>query len=259
MKFIRWISLTFVGLYLAIPLLATVVYAFSTSWNHSVFPEGLTLKWILALFQEKEFLLAFGRSVLLSAGAVLLSVVLVVPAICMIVLYFPQYEKWIKVIIVMIYSFPGIILSVGLLKFYSATVIPLIAVVVGVYCVIILPYLYQGTKNSLMTINGRQLMDAAELLGANKWYSFRKIIMPSIYPGLFVATLLSFSILFGEFVLINLIVGSKFKTLQVFLVEQLNTSGHLASAVVFIYVLLMAILTFSVMKLSTRMKGANAK
>jgi putative spermidine/putrescine transport system permease protein len=110
-----------------------------------------------------------------------------------------------------------------------------------------------------MTINARQLMDAAELLGAGKLHAFKKVLLPSIYPGLLVATLLSFSILFGEFVLINLIVGSKFKTLQIFLVEQLKTSGHIASAVVLIYVLLMAVLTFSIMKLSARTKGASAK
>lgn len=259
MRLTRTLSLGFVFLYLALPLLGTALYAISTSWSNSVLPEGLTLKWIIELFSSEAFIASFGRSVLISALAVLLSMILIVPAICIIVLYLPKYEKWIQSIVVMIYSFPGIILSVGLLKFYSATVVPLVAVVIGVYCVIILPYMYQGTKNSLLTINGRQLMDAAELLGATKMYAFRKILLPSIYPGLLVATLLSFSILFGEFVLINLIVGSKFETLQIYLVQQLKVSGHIASAVVLVYVVLMAILTFTVLWLSSKMKGAESK
>jgi putative spermidine/putrescine transport system permease protein len=259
MKAVRIISLSVLFLYLALPLLGTALYAISTSWSHSILPEGLTLKWIIELFKNELFIAAFGRSVLLSTVAVVISVILVVPAICVIVLYIPSYEKWIQGIIVMIYSFPGIILSVGLLKFYSPTPIPLVVVIAGVYCVIVLPYMYQGTKNSLLTINGKQLMDAAELLGASKIMAFRKVLLPSIYPGLLVATLLSFSILFGEFVLINLIVGSKFTTLQIFLVQQLKTSGHIASAVVLIYVILMAILTFGMLWLTSKMKGAEAK
>ncbi|WP_146551234.1 ABC transporter permease [Rummeliibacillus sp. SL167] len=258
MKITRYTSLGALFLYLGLPLLGMALYSFSTSWNKSILPEGLTLKWVIGLFQDGTFLLAFGRSLLLSSVSVLVSIMFIVPAICVIVLYLPKQEKWIKSIIVLIYSFPGIILSVGLLKFYSGSFMPLIVVIGGVYCVIILPYLYQGIKNSLLTVNGRTLMDTAELLGASKWYAFRKILLPSIYPGLFVATLLSFSILFGEFVLINLIVGSKYETLQIYLMEQLQTSGHVASAISFVYVVLMACLTFIVMKFSAN-KGVVRK
>ena len=245
-----------IAIYLSVPLLGTALYAFSTKWNHTILPEGLTFRWIIELFQDSAFLVAFGRSTLLSGGAVLLSIFLVIPAICIISLYYPKFEKWLQIIVVLIYSFPGIILSVGIIRFYSGTALPLIWAVVGVYIVMILPYMYQGTKNSLTNINGRQLMDAAELLGATKWLAFRKILLPSIYPGLFVATLLSFSILFGEFVLINLVVGSKFKTVQIYLMEKLSMSGHIASAVVLVYVVLMAILTLYVAVLSNKMKGA---
>lgn len=259
MRIITFLVFIGIAIYLAVPLLATAVYAFATEWNHTIFPEGFTFSWITTLFQDSEFIAAFGRSVLLSGGAVLLSVVLVIPAICIILLYFPKFEKWLQFIVVLIYAFPGIILSVGIIRFYSGSALPLIWAVVGVYIVMILPYMYQATKNSLNNINGRQLMDAAELLGASKWMAFRKVLLPSIYPGLFVATLLSFSVLFGEFVLINLVIGSKFKTLQIYLMEKLSTSGHIASAVVLVYVILMAVLTLTVAKLSNKMKGAESK
>ena len=93
----------------------------------------------------------------------------------------------------------------------------MILAVFGVYVISVLPYMYQGTRNSLRNVHGRQLMDAAELLGASKWIGFPKSIASSVYPGLFVAALLSFSILFGEFVLINLVVGSRFETVQIYL------------------------------------------
>jgi putative spermidine/putrescine transport system permease protein len=259
MKKIPFLVFICIAIYLAVPLLATALYAISTSWNNTIFPEGLTLKWLLELIQDGGFLAAFMRSTILSGGAVLLSLLLVIPAICIILLYFPRFEKWLQIMVVLIYSFPGIILSVGIIRFYSGTALPLIWAVVGVYIVIILPYMYQGTKNSLTTINGRVLMDAAQLLGASKWTAFRKVLLPSIYPGLFVATLLSFSILFGEFVLINLVVGAKFKTIQIYLMETLAESGHIASAIVLLYVIMMAFITFMIVKLTTKVKGADIR
>lgn len=242
--------------YLILPVLATMLYAFASKWNKTILPEGLTLKWFAALFQDSDFIQAFGRSVLLAGGAVSIALLVIVPAIFVIVLYFPTYEKWIQTAVVMVYSFPGIILAVGLIRVYSQIGIPMIFVVLGAYVVGILPYIYQGTRNSLRNIDARQLLDAAQLLGASKRQAFTKILLPTVYPGLFAGALLSFSVLFGEFVLINLVVGSRFETVQIYLMKKLSTSGHIASAVVFIYIVLMGLLTFVIAIVTKRSKGA---
>jgi len=246
----------FLLLYLFLPILATMLYAFATNWNKTVLPEGLTFKWIAALFQDSSFIEAFGRSVLLSGGAVLLALLLIVPAIFVVVLYFPKYEKWIQGAVVMVYAFPGVILAVGLIRAYAHIGVPMILAVLGAYVISILPYIYQGTRNSLRNVNARQLIDAAELLGASKAQAFSKVLLPAVYPGLFAGALLSFSVLFGEFVLINLVVGSRFETVQIYLMKKLSTSGHIASSVVFVYLVLMGILTFIISMLTKRAKGA---
>lgn len=255
MKKFTVIMLILIGMYLALPILATALYAFSTEWNKTILPEGLTLEWISTLFQDARFIEAFGRSVLLAVGAVIISILFIVPAIFVIVLYFPALERWFQASIVMVYAFPGVILAVGLIRFYSGTSLPMIIAVIGVYVISVLPYMYQGTRNSLRNVHGRQLMDAAELLGASKMIAFRKILLPSVYPGLFVSALLSFSVLFGEFVLINLVVGSRFETVQIYLMAKLSTSGHIASAIVFLYIVLMGILTMVMAILTKKAKG----
>ncbi|KYG90131.1 ABC transporter permease [[Bacillus] sp. KCTC 13219] len=244
------------ALYIVLPVAATMLYAFADKWNKTVLPEGLTLKWIKTLFQDPVFIQAFGRSVLLSGGAVIIALLVIVPAIFVIVLYFPKYEKWIQAAVVMVYSFPGIILAVGLIRVYSKFGISMILVVLGAYVISILPYIYQGTRNSLRNIDARQLLDAAQLLGASKIQAFTKILLPAVYPGLFAGALLSFSVLFGEFVLINLVVGSRFETVQIYLMKKLSTSGHIASAVVFVYIVLMGVLTFIIAKVTKKTKGA---
>ncbi|MGG4267216.1 ABC transporter permease [Peribacillus simplex] len=255
MKKFTIVILVLIGVYLALPILATALYAFSTEWNKTILPEGLTLEWINMLFRDTRFIEAFGRSVLLSGSAVFISILFIVPAILVIVLYFPSLEKWFQASVVMVYAFPGVILAVGLIRFYSGTSLPMILAVMGVYVISVLPYMYQGTRNSLRNVQGRQLMDAAELLGASKMEAFRKVLLPSVYPGLFVSSLLSFSVLFGEFVLINLVVGSRFETVQIYLMSKLSTSGHIASAIVFVYIILMGILTLVIATLTKRSKG----
>lgn len=159
MKKFTIVILILIGVYLALPILATALYAFSTEWNKTILPEGLTLEWIKTLFQDARFIEAFGRSVLLSGSAVFISILFIVPAIFVIVLYFPSLEKWFQASVVMVYAFPGVILAVGLIRFYSGTSLPMILAVLGVYVISVLPYMYQGTRNSLRNVQGRQLMD----------------------------------------------------------------------------------------------------
>ncbi|WP_084159337.1 ABC transporter permease [Paenibacillus taiwanensis] len=237
------------GLYLLLPLLATVLYSFATEWNKTILPEGLTLQWFATLFQDLRFLSSFGRSLILSAGATIVSLIVTVPAIFAIVVYAPRLERYVQALVMTTYALPGVIMAVGLIRAYAGKGISMLLVVGGAYVVGMLPFIYQGTRNSLRTVNAASLMEAAALLGASRWHAFLRIIVPNIMPGILVSGLLSFSMLFGEFVLINILVGGKFETLQIYLFGVLNRSGHIASALVVSYFLIMAIISGLLMKL----------
>ena len=66
-------------LILLLPLAATLLYSLSTSWSATILPDGLTFKWYLALWSDARFLAAFGQSLLVCLGALLLAVVLAAP------------------------------------------------------------------------------------------------------------------------------------------------------------------------------------
>jgi putative spermidine/putrescine transport system permease protein len=251
--FYHYLTVAIVFLYLFVPLLGTLLYSFATSWHKTVLPEGLTLKWYVDLFADARFLESLWRSLVMSLSATLLSLVIMVPAIFSIVLYAPKLEKFIQSLIVMTYAMPAIILAVGLIRAYSNLGISMVLVTIGAYFVGILPYMYQGTRNSLRNIHADVLMEAAEILGASRFTSFMKVIVPNILAGILVSALLSFSILFGEFVLVNLLVGGSFETVQVYLFQKLNQSGHIASAIVVCYFLLISILS-AIMVRATRLK-----
>jgi len=243
--------------YLFIPVLVTVLFSFATQWHHTLLPEGLTLDTYRSLFTDITVLRALGRSTVLCAGTTLLALGVIVPMEFVVLTFFPRLEKLLQSLLMLTYAVPGIILAIGLIRTYSSTGIPMLIIVVGVYVILLLPIIYQAVKNSLLTIKAPELVHSATLLGSSPLQAFLKVILPCIAPGVLVAALLSFSILFGEFTLINMLVGGKFKTLQMILYETTNKDAHAASALTSAYFLMMGLLTLFLIKRSnaTTRKG----
>ncbi len=57
-----------------------------------------------------------------------------------------------------------------------------------------------------------------------------KVIIPNIFPGIINGSLLVFTTVFAEFTLSNLLLGSRFKTFPIYLVEFTRFDGRQASA-----------------------------
>ena len=98
--------------------------------------------------------------------------------------------------------------------------------------------------------------EAARVLGASTLQTFLRIIVPGIGPGILVSTLLSFSTLFGEFVIANMLIGGSFETVQIYLYLVMKQTGHLSSAIVVIYVFIMTLICIALIKLSGGKKPA---
>ena len=97
--------------------------------------------------------------------------------------------------------------------------------------------------NNLRALNLHDLMDAASLLGSSAPQAFMRVVLPNIRKGILSAWFIAFSLLFGEFVFANMLVGTNFETLQVYLYNMRQTSGHFTSAIVISYFLVILILT----------------
>jgi len=110
--------------------------------------------------------------------------------------------------------------------------------------------MYRAISNNLQAINLRDLMDAAHLLGASTWRAAFMVVLPNLRKGLMVSVFLSFSFLFGEFVFANLLVGSRYETLQVYLYNMRNDSGHFTSALVISYFMFVLLMTWAANRLN---------
>ncbi|GAB3064160.1 ABC transporter permease [Salinicoccus sesuvii] len=234
------------AIYLLLPLIGTLMYSLAGKWSTTVLPETWTLSWYGTLFQDSRFIAALGRSIFVITGGVVLSLTLMILTIFIITIHFPSKEKYLKLVSMMPYGIPGVVFAIGLLNIYSSSVVPITGtpwILIGVYAIVTMPFVYQGLRNSLYTINAKELIQAAELLGASKTGAVLTVVLPNMMKGVLAAALLSIAMLFGDFALANLLVGGRYETLQIYLYQQFNKNGHVTSAIVISYYFIIMLVT----------------
>ncbi|GAA0448021.1 ABC transporter permease [Lentibacillus halophilus] len=232
--------------YLLLPLIGTLLYSLAGKWSTTILPESWTLSWYATLFQDTHYWEALSRSVFVITFSVVLTIVVMLLAMFVVVIYFPNKEKYLKLISMIPYGVPGVVSAIGLLNIYSSSNISIIGtpwILIGSYAILIMPFVYQGIRNSLYTVNTTELIQAAEILGATKTRAVFSVVLPNIMKGVLSAVLLSIAMLFGEFALANLLVGGQYETLQIYLYQQLSKNGHLTSAIVISYYVIIMIVT----------------
>ena len=174
--------------------------------------------------------------------------VLILPLLFVVHYHFPRLDALMNILILLPFAVPPVVSSVGLLQLYGSGPLAMVGtpwILIGCYFTVALPFMYRAITNNLQAINLRDLMDAAQLLGASTWQAAILVVLPNLRKGLMVALLLSFSFLFGEFVFANILVGTRYETLQVYLNNMRNSSGHFTSAVVISYFLFVLLLTWA--------------
>ncbi|KJR47727.1 ABC transporter permease protein [Desulfosporosinus sp. I2] len=234
--------------YLFFPIVATLLFSVATRWSTTILPEGYTLSYYQQLFSSPEFMQALLRTVNVSFATIILSILIIIPSMYLAIVYYPRLEKLFELLSILPFAMPGVILAIGMIQMYSRGPIRITNtpwILIGSYFVLILPFMYQATKNSFRTINVKALTEAALMLGCGKLETFVKIIFPNVLRGVISAALISVSVLFGEFVLANLLVGDNYETIQIYLYKLQKVDGHLANALVasyFMVILLMSLI-----------------
>ncbi|SPY76308.1 ABC transporter permease [Providencia rustigianii] len=249
------IVLSSVAAILALPIIATFIYSISSSWGATILPDALSVKWYLQLWQDPRFLMAFGRSLLICFGTLLISTLVILPMTFAVFYRFPTLKGVMDLLIILPFAIPPVVSSVGLLQIFADEPFMLVGtpwILIGTYFTIMLPFMYRALANSFQGINLHDLMDAAHLLGASTFKAFLMIVLPNIRKGLLVSLLISFSFLMGEFVFANILVGTRYETLQIYLFNMRQTSGHFTSALVMSYFIFTLLLTW----LATRLNRA---
>lgn len=234
-KLLSHILLSIFVIYLVLPLAVTLIYSVFTDWSTNLVPTGFTMDNYVSVLSDDSFLKSMGRTVVISILPIVITLFMLLLVMYVVIVYVPWLERYIQILCMIPYAIQGVILSISIISLYTGTGTFLsnrLVMLIGAYCILILPYIYQGVRNNLYGINAGMLLEAAEMLGASRFYSFFRVIVPNIMPGVTISALLSVSIIFGDFVLANNIAGNSFQNIQVYLQQAMKTSSGRSSAVV---------------------------
>lgn len=244
------IFLIILGAYLLIPFVMTLIYSLFVEWT-SILPKGFTLKNYQQLFSDFEFWTSIGRTLILCISSVLITITVLLLAMYVVVVN-RKLSKYIQILCMIPYALQGVILSISIISLYTGTgtfISNRIVMLFGAYTILVLPYIYQGIRNSLNSINANMLIQSAEMLGCGNFKAYIIVVIPNIFNGVLVSSLLAQSIVFGDFVLANNIAGNNYQNIQVYLSRRMFKSSGLASAIVVVIFLVVFLITAIVLKI----------
>ncbi|NBV40444.1 ABC transporter permease [bacterium] len=204
-------------LFLYLPIIILVAYSF----NQGEFPhewQGFSLHWYYDLFTLVEIWRAFHTSLIVALSAAVLSLVL-----GMTIVYASRklHTSILSLFYLNVIS-PDIALAVGLLSLFAYFVIPLglVTLIIG-HTVLGLGFAIPILKNRMDEMDER-LIEASYDLGATEWYTFFHVVLPFMYPALFVAALLVIIVSFDDFLISFFCAGSSAQTLSLYIFSMIR-------------------------------------
>lgn len=219
----RWLGILWVvGAYalLYIPILVFFVFSF----NNAPFPSpwaGFTLGWYRALLQESQIWTVFGNSLMVAVSAVVLSSVMGI----FLVFYAIYRGGRMKNLMTSFYGnvlVPEIVLSVGLLGFFSMFNVPLgFVTLVIAHTVLGLGYVVPLVYSRYTELDFR-LTEAAQDLGATPLQTFFTVTIPLLRSAWMGAAILVFILSFDDFVFAYFCTGTTFQTLPLYILSMLR-------------------------------------
>ena len=202
-----WIVFVLGGLYFLLPLVATIHFSLS------IRRDTLSLDAYTNVLQSPQFQETLFYSLLVGVAAIVVGLVLVVPAAYFVRLRAPQLRPIIEFVTLLPLIIPPIILVYGYIRMYnSSSVLPLTNSITGTnilltlaYVALALPYMYRAVDTGLRTIDVQTLTEAANILGANTLTILARVIFPNIIVAVLSGAFLTLAIVIGEFTIASLL------------------------------------------------------
>ena len=217
--------------YMLLPIVSTYVFSVATRWDRTILPEGYTLQFYAKAVGASYFVVTLRNSLILSTATVIVGLILIVPTVYWVQTRLSRAKPLLDVLMILPFGIPTVVLALALVQIYNFR--PLARspfLLIGAVVVYSMPFMYRPVSNALQAIDSHTLTEASQSLGANLFNILAEVIIPNILPGILSGSLLVFSTVFAEFTLTSLIVGAKFKTFQLLLVEYTRINGNTAAA-----------------------------
>lgn len=213
-----------VVLYLAVPIVAALLYSFSGRWTSHMFPDYYTLAHWRDALSDQRLLMALWRSIWMALAVLLLDLVIVVPAVYWQRVHNPGIRRFTELSAAIPFVLPFVVIAFGILRVTGAFAPKLLGtpwIVWLGHAAIAFPFLYWAVDGAMAAANVARLNEAAQVCGASPVQILRHVVVPNIGAGLAAGGMLVFATSFGEFAIVQILAGARFENVSLYSLDLL--------------------------------------
>lgn len=249
----RWLLLVSLVVYILLPVVAVVLYAFSTRWTAHILPDGYTVNHWSEAFQDPRLVDVTIRTFELALIVTLLDIVLIVPAIYWQWTQNPKIRAHLELTAAIPFVLPYVVIAFGILtlsgQFAPAAQGTVWLLALG-HVTIAFPFFYWAVDSAMAAANIPLLNEAAKTCGASPFTTLWKVVLPNIGAGIATGSMLVFAVSFNEFALVQILVGARYETISLYSLDLLTGTNadfnKLAVITVITFLIVFAISVVSV-------------
>lgn len=255
----QFVTLLLAGtlVFLALPVILTIVSSFATEWVGAL-PSGfVTLQhWNdVIVGTEVGADVSVGSSLAystgLALGGVIINLVVGVPIAFAVARYDFWGRDWVNVFAILPLA-PGIILGIAFLRTYPDLSTSGIALVIG-YSLLKAPYMVMAVQSSFQSMELQQIEESARSLGASWPRTFLTVIVPNAKTGIIAGSIISWTLAAAEFNFSYIVYSRGTPPLSIFLFNNITNASFLnAAAAVSVFFVLIALVTISLQIVGNR-------
>ena len=179
-------------LLLAAPTVVVIWVSFTSGYSLKFPPPGYSLRWYAELWEAWQLQFALMNSLKVAAWATALSILLGVAASLGIARSASLTARVLDSLFLSPLVLPALAFGLSSLMFFSLLGVPVspLTLIIG-HTVVSVPFVVRNTVASLAQMNPT-LLEASASLGATRWFTFRRITLPLIRPGIMAGGFIAF-------------------------------------------------------------------
>jgi ABC-type spermidine/putrescine transport system, permease component II len=206
-KFWAWLVFGLGAAYFLVPLIATFEFSLKMRRGYYSFDS------YASVFSDPAFQATFLYSTLIGVLAIVVGILVVVPAVYFVRLRLPGLRPLMEFMTLLPLIIPAIVLVYGYIRLYnSSSIIPFTGSALGTdilltcaYVTLALPYMYRAVDTGMRAIDIKTLTEAAQIMGASTARIIATVILPNILVAVLSGAFLTFAIVIGEFTITSLL------------------------------------------------------
>jgi putative spermidine/putrescine transport system permease protein len=215
-------------------------------------PQGLSLRWFIAVLDIERFRVSFLLSLELAIVSTGLSLLMGVPAAYALARYDVPFRETMRTIITSPVIVPAIIAGLALLRYAVIPLgLPVMAALILGHTALVAPYAVRVVSVSLTHLRV-DVEEAAILLGTTRSGAFFRIVLPNIKNGMMAAFILGFITSFNQVPVSLFLTGPGISTLPI---DMLGAMEFVYDPSIAALSTLLALLTILIVLLAERLLG----